>query len=119
AAAARAAEAVVQTAYPAIAEHPLFYPSRTPWTPPPPPPPAPAAPARSPLTDYVLVGVIVSGQARSALIRPPGTAKIIRLAEGQDLAGWKLEEITRNQLRFAAGGSTYDMTFPRPSAARK
>jgi hypothetical protein len=102
-----------------ITERPLFYPSRKPWTPPPPPPPPPAptpvAKAPSPLTNYALVGVIVSGDQRSALIRPPGNKKAITITEGQDLAGWKLQEITSVSLRFGAGDASYEMKFRKPS----
>jgi hypothetical protein len=105
--------------YAAIAEHPLFYPSRAPWAPPPPPPPKPVSTAPSPLTNYALIGVIVSGEARSALIRPPGAAKTITIAEGQQLGGWTLQEITRTRLRFAAGDASYEMNFPKPSETRR
>ena len=111
--------AIDKAASAAVAERPLFYPSRTPWAPPPPPPPAPPTPpvakAPPPLTNYALVGVIVSGDTRSALIRPPGAKKIITIGEGEELAGWKLQEITRARLRFAAGAASYEMNFPIPS----
>jgi hypothetical protein len=105
--------------YAAIAEHPLFYPSRTPWAPPPPPPPKPVSTAPSPLTNYALIGVIVSGETRTALIRPPGANKTITIAEGQNLGGWTLQEITRTRLRFAAGDASYEMNFPKPSESRR
>jgi hypothetical protein len=107
------------TSFPAIAEHPLFYPSRTPWSPPPPPKPPVVAKAPSPLTKYALVGVVVSGETRSAIIRPSGAAKNITLAEGQGLDGWTLQEITSTSLRFAAGTASYEMTFPKPSETRR
>jgi hypothetical protein len=108
--------AAVEGAYADIAARPLFYPSRKPWMPPPPPPAPVAAPAAPPpLTNYALVGVVVSGDTRTALIRPPGARTTIMLAEGQDLAGWKLQEITRTRLRFAAGDASYEMNFPKPS----
>jgi lipoprotein-anchoring transpeptidase ErfK/SrfK len=107
-------------AYSAIAEHPLFYPSRKPWQPPPPPPPPPpASTAPAPLTDYALVGVIVSGETRSALIRPPGGNKTITIRVGQELNGWTLKEITRDRLHFAAGDAGYDMNFSKPSEIKR
>jgi len=105
----------VTPSYAAIAEHPLFYPSRMPWVPPPPPRPEPVSTAPSPLTNYALVGVIVSGHTRSALIRPPGANKTITLGEGQELDGWTLQQITRDRLYFAAGGVSYEMDFRKPS----
>lgn len=107
------------TSFAAIAERPLFYPSRMPWAPPAPPEPPPVSTAPSPLTNYALVGVVVSGETRSALIRPPGATKAITLAEGQELGGWTLQEITRTRLRFAAGDASYDMTFPKPSESQR
>jgi hypothetical protein len=101
------------------AARPLFYPSRQPWAPLPPPPPPVVSTAPPPLTDYAVIGVIVSGDTRSALIRPPGANKTITLGEGQELQGWKLEEITRDRLRFAAGDARYDMNFPKPSEVKR
>ncbi len=108
-----------KTAYAAIAQQPLFYPSRKPWAPPPAPTPPPVVKAPPPLTKYVLVGVILSGQSRSALIRPPGAAEVITLEEGQNLEGWRLQEISRARLRFSAGDNSYDMTFPKPSESKR
>ena len=105
--------------YPAIAEHPLFYPSRSPWVAPPPPPPKPVPVATNSLTGYAVVGVITSGSARSALIRPPGARKTITIAEGQELDGWKLQEITRSGLRFKAGDAGYEMNFAKPSESKR
>jgi type II secretory pathway component PulC len=111
--------ATVNPSYPAIAARPLFYPSREPWLPPPPAQPAPVSTAPSPLTNYALVGVIVSGHTRSALIKPPGGNKTITLGEGQELGGWTLQEITRDRLRFAAGNASYDMNFLKPSESKR
>ena len=107
--------------YPAIAEHPLFYPTRKPWKPPPPPAPAPPPPAvaaaPSPLTNYFLVGVVVSDSMRSALVRAQAN-KILTLSEGQEIDGWTLKEITPERLFFTAGNSTYEMTGRKPSEIR-
>jgi general secretion pathway protein N len=107
--------------YPAIAEHPLFYPTRKPWAPPPPPPPEPPPPvvaaAPSPLTDYFLVGVVLSDSMRSALVRAQAN-KILTLSEGQEIEGWTLKEITPERLFFTAGAATYEMTGRKPSEIR-
>jgi hypothetical protein len=103
--------------YPAIAEHPLFYPTRKPWTPPPAPPPEPpptVVAAPSPLTNYFLVGVVVSDSMRSALVREQPN-KILTLSEGQEIEGWTLKEITPERLFFTAGNATYEMTGRKPS----
>jgi hypothetical protein len=107
--------------YPAIAEHPLFYPTRKPWQPPPAPPPAPPPPAvasaPSPLTNYFLVGVVVSDSMRSALVRAQAS-KILTLSEGQEIEGWTLKEITPERLIFTAGNATYEMIGRKPSEIR-
>lgn len=118
--AARNANAAGPASYSAIAEHPLFYPSRAPWRPPPPPAAPPAkSTALAPLTNYALVGVIVSGDTGSALIKPRGGKKTIFLGVGQELDGWMLKEITRDRLHFAAGNATYDMNVAKPSEIKR
>jgi hypothetical protein len=111
--------AAVNRTYPEIAARPLFYPSRQAWAPPPPPPAPEVSTTPQPLTDYALVGVIVSGDTRSALIRQPGTNTTITLGEGQELQGWRLQEIRRDRLRFSSGDARYDMNFSKPSETRR
>jgi hypothetical protein len=101
--------------YPAIAAHPLFYPSRTPWVPPPPSEPPPVVAAPSTLITYNLVGVVVSGSMRSAMIRAAQANKTVTLSEGQELEGWTLKAITRERLYFSSGEATYEMTRRKPS----
>jgi hypothetical protein len=111
--------ALVSPAYPAIAEHPLFYPTRQPWVPPPPKaaPPAPPAPtptAVHPLQKYQLVGIVISEGARAALLKSSDGGKTVTVSEGQQLHGWTLREITRDALHFESGGDAYDIKFPTP-----
>jgi hypothetical protein len=101
--------------YPAIAARPLFYPSRAPWAPPPPPAPAPVAAVPATLTAYNLVGVVVSGSMRSAMIKAARASKTVTLSEGQELEGWTLKAITRERLYFSSGEATYEMTRRKPS----
>jgi type II secretory pathway component PulC len=109
-------QTVVDTTYPAIGERPLFYPNRTRWQPPPPPPPPPPqVRAPPPLNNYMLAGVIVSGNARTALVKAPGGRQTMILAEGQKLDGWTLQEIAETRLLFVSGNSTYEMKLPKPS----
>jgi hypothetical protein len=102
--------------YPAIAEHPLFYPTRRPWAAPPPPAVAPvtAQTGPTPLANYTLGGVVITDAIRVALLKSSNTAKTIALTEGRELDGWTLREIGREWLRFESGGATYDMSFPLP-----
>ena len=107
--------------YAAIAEHPLFYPSRQPWTPPPAiepkPPPLKAGP--SPLANYTLVGVAITNANRVALLKSSTTAKTITVTEGRELDGWILREISRERLRFESGSATHDMRFPAAKAGNR
>ncbi|HKM73467.1 MAG TPA: hypothetical protein VKF83_02925 [Stellaceae bacterium] len=100
--------------YPAIAAHPLFYPTRQPWAAPPPPAAAPATAQTgpTPLANYILSGVVITNANRVALLKSSNTAKTIALAEGRELDGWTLREISRERLRFESGSATYDMSFP-------
>ena len=106
-------------AYPAIAEHPLFYPTRQPWVPPPPKPAPPAPQAQAPtaphpLQKYQLVGIVISEGMRTALLKPTDGSKTVVISEGQDLNGWTLREISRDALHFESAGATYDLKFPTP-----
>ena len=114
--AAPSAAAVPQqpaASYPAIAAHPLFSPTREPYIPPPAPAPANAA-ADSPLHDYRLLGTVVEGNTRIALLKPPDNRKTIRAVPGQIIAGWTLREITPDTLEFANGAERFALHFPHP-----
>jgi general secretion pathway protein N len=100
--------------YPAIAAYPLFYPTRRPWKPPPPEPPAAPIASPSPLTAYTLIGVVVSGNMRSALVRAQAS-KVLTLSEGEEIDGWTLKSITPERLLFTANEATYEMTARKPS----
>lgn len=102
--------------YAAIAEHPLFYPSRQPWIAPPPPSVGKKTTSQTrpaPLGNYTLVGIVISDSNRSALLKSSNPPRTIILSEGQTIDGWTLREISHERLHFDAGDSTYDMSFPR------
>lgn len=100
-----------------IAAHPLFYPSRKPWTPPPPPEPPKGEekPPAPPLSGYKLVGVVISGTSQSALIKEPSGEKTLVLQAGQTLDGWELKRVTKDKVHFESGGQAYELAFPRPA----
>jgi len=101
--------------YPAIAAHPLFDPSRAPWTAPPPRPaavPAPDGATTGPLDGYVLTGMVGSGGARTAILRG-GDGKSVLLSEGDALNGWTVRRIDADGLHLESGGMTSDLGFPR------
>ncbi len=109
---ARPAAARPATRYPAIAEHPLFSPTRQPYVPPKAPPVTVAA--RAPLRDYLLLGTVVEGNTRIALIKPPGRHGTIRAVPGQTIAGWKLREIMPDALEFENGAARFALHFSNP-----
>ena len=117
----RPSSAAPPRTYAAIAEHPLFYPSRQPWAPPPaiePKPPPPKA-GPSPLASYTLVGIAITNANRVALLKSSTTAKTVTLMEGGELDGWTLREISRERLRFESGGAIHEMRFPAPKTGSR
>jgi hypothetical protein len=101
--------------YPAIAEHPLFYPTRMPYVRPKTPEPAAAGvPTLLPLHDYTLIGIVVSQGVRMALLRPNAGGKTVFATEGQAIDGWTLREIRPDRLHFANGAASLDLRFASP-----
>ncbi|MGH7065378.1 MAG: hypothetical protein ACREET_14990 [Stellaceae bacterium] len=117
-AAGRAAVLPRQASYAAIAEHPLFYPTRQPWV----APASPAAPDRpvpppkgaSSLENYQLTGIVIGAHGRTAVLKTKSGSKTVILTEGQKLDGWTLRAIGPDQLRFEAAGSSFDLKFQSP-----
>jgi len=48
--------------------------------------------------DFTLLGVVISGSQRSALIRTGKGEAVQRLTEGEDIAGWKLVQIAPDRI---------------------
>ncbi|MBS0642570.1 MAG: hypothetical protein JSS43_22125 [Proteobacteria bacterium] len=106
--------------YPAISEYPLFFPGRARWKPPPPPPPPPPVERPPPaLNRYMLTGIVVSGESRTALIKTPNNQNTVLLKVGEHLDGWTLQDIHETHLLFTAGKATYEMKLPKPSEIRR
>ena len=102
------------TVYPAITDHPLFYPTRMPYAAPKTPAPAPAAPELIPLHNYTLIGIILSQGVRMALLRPNAGGPTIFAKEGQSVEGWALNEIRHDRLHFTNAGASFDLRFTSP-----
>lgn len=103
--------------YPAIAAHPLFYPTRQAWVPPPEPalPQQPAAPkGLASLDNYQLTGVVIGARGRTAVLKAKSGNKTLILTEGQKLDGWTLRAIRHDKLHFEAGSSSFDLQFQSP-----
>jgi hypothetical protein len=97
--------------YPAIAAHPLFSASRAPWVPAPEPPPEVAPAVLPPPNGYTLVGVVLSGGTRSAILKSTNATKTVTINEGEVLGGWALRSIDAAGLHFEASGQTFDLAF--------
>ena len=70
-------------------------------------PVAPSAPASSGglfLGRYQVVGVVVAPGNRLVLLKRPGGADTIRLKEGEEIDGWTLVNVTRDDVVLESGG---------------
>lgn len=100
--------------YPAILEHPLFYPTRQPWVADNPAEPAGVPAALAALKDYALTGIVVSDGARVAVLKPLTKGKTILATEGQVVENWVLREISPERLHFENGSASFDLHFTSP-----
>lgn len=106
----------IAEAYPRLAAAPLFWPDRTPWQ-----PPAPAQQAQmvtGALEGYIAVGVMISGDIRQVLIRPPHAGRPQALTEGETLEGWTLRHIDRDRLEFATDTARFEMPIGKRADTR-
>lgn len=70
--------------------------------------PAPAAPepAAAMMGRYRLSGVVIDGRTRKVLVAPAAGGKIVSVAEGDMLDGWKVERISPESLTLRSGDRT-------------
>lgn len=86
-----------------ITDRPLFFASRRPLS------PEPAAvaevkPEPVPPVDFTLVGTILSGQSRVALVKPDKTA-LVELALGQVVGAWTISAIDADRIMVRHGAT--------------
>ncbi len=86
-----------------VTERPLFFRSRRPLPPEPPAVAEPRPEPQPPLT-FALVGTIVTGPTRVALVKPEKAASV-ELAVGQSLEGWTLTTIDADRVMVRHGGT--------------
>jgi len=88
----------VDQAYPETAARPLFIPTRR---------PAPEAPAEAkgsiPKGQYVLVGVIIVGENRTAMLKEKSTGRTVHVERGKELNGIKVAEISPETVTLSLG----------------
>jgi hypothetical protein len=87
-----------EQAYPEMAARPLFTPTRR---------PAPVEPSQGKQTfakgQYILQGVIVVGDQRTALLKEKTTGKVHRVDRGNDLNGITVERVEPTEVVLASG----------------
>lgn len=91
--------AAPEQAYPETTARPLFTPTRRPA----PPENVAAKPAFS-RGQFVLQGVIVVGQEKTALLKEKASGKVHRVESGKDLNGITVERIDPTEVTLAMGG---------------
>ena len=104
----------------ATRERPLFSPTRRPPPPPPPvvAPPEPPTPPPPP-PSVALFGIVMDGDEAHAIVRAGPADKIMRVAVGDDIGGWKVAQIEERRLVLSLDGriATF-MMFAGNSANR-
>lgn len=101
---------------------PLFEADRRPVLPPkaaPPPPPSPPRATPPPTFDpsaYILVGII-AGPTPIAVLRQASTNASLRLTEGEEVAGWILDQIRTREIVLVNGNQRVTLELYKPGRA--
>jgi general secretion pathway protein N len=74
--------------------------------------PAPAAP--SPLQSYALIGVLLDGDQRIAVLKQASSPATVRVIEGDTVQGWTAAQIAADRVVFRSGSGEYVVEFPKP-----
>lgn len=90
-----------EQAYPETVARPLFTPTRRPA-----PPQAVAAAAAFNRGQFQLLGVIIAGNSKTAMLREKASGKIHRVEQGREVNGIKVASIERETVTLAQGGET-------------
>ncbi len=88
----------------AIVERPIFTATRRTARRQPVAPSAPASSGGRILGRYQVIGVVVAPGNRLVLLRRLGGAETIRLKQGEEIDGWTLVEVTRDEVVLESGG---------------
>jgi general secretion pathway protein N len=116
--------APAQDAFAEIGARPIFAATRRPPPKAPPrPPPAPAAaapppPAPSPppvaANTIVVQGIVGAPAARIALLRPPNAPAVVKVVEGDQVAGWHVARILTDRVVLQWNATEEEISFPKP-----
>lgn len=106
------APVIPEQAYAQITERPLFTPTRRPA-----PPEAVIGKPAFNRGQFVLQGVIVVGEGRTALLREVTSGRIHRVERGKDVNGIKVEKIEATEVTLTLGGEkeTVALLVQRPA----
>jgi general secretion pathway protein N len=97
-------------AFAATAERPLFSPSRR-------PPSAPATAGKGALDGrYRLLGLVIAGPARRALVIEIAGGRRLELSEGDAIEGWTVKRIDRDRVLFTSPAAEATLTLGSASA---
>ncbi len=88
----------------AIVERPIFTATRRTARAQPVAPSAPASSGGRILGRYQVIGVVVAPGNRLVLLKRLGGAETIRLKQGEEIDGWTLVEVTRDEVVLESGG---------------
>lgn len=95
-----------------IVERPLFSLSRRPVE-----APISARPASAPVVaktmSFKLLGTMVAGDARLALLSHPEKG-MLRLREGQDIDGWRIQDVRGSDVMISRGDETMHLRLQKP-----
>ena len=97
-----ATRVAAEQAYPETVTRPLFIPTRRPA----PPVPTAAAAPQFVRGQFQLLGVIMAGNTKIAMLREKSTGKIHRVAQGGDVNGVKVATIERDTVTLSQSGET-------------
>jgi general secretion pathway protein N len=89
--------------YAEVTARPLFSPSRRPA------PPQVAQGRSLDAGSLVLSGIILTSEARLALVQPGKGAKTMRLSEGQEVQGWIVQSILPDRIVLRRGASEHEI----------
>lgn len=88
----------------AIVARPLFMPDRRPYVPPPPAPAQqPPQPEPAPPVEVTVHGIVTRGEQRLALVSVGRAEAILRVAPGDELHGWRVEQVDPSGVALARG----------------
>lgn len=62
---------------------------------------------------FSLSAIIITGDQRAVLVRDPATGSLIRLRQGEALAGWTLDQVSPDQAVFSKEGESQSAILRR------